>query len=80
MEPPLYPLQLYIFNADGTYGEPIQINSKSHLYGVGVRMVLQNAIRSGVEVRMCDPSDSIVLHAVNGEIIFPTQEQIRDAR
>jgi len=70
---PLYPMFIYIYNADGTYGEPIQINSEAQLKGPGTIMVLRHAMQSGVEIRITDPGDLLVFHANHGKIIFDGQ-------
>ena len=70
-EYPLFPLQVYIYELDGTYGEPIQVNSEAQLHGPGTRRVLEIAIKEGREVRICDPGDLLVFHAVGGKVVFP---------
>jgi hypothetical protein len=71
---PLFPIKLYIFNSDGTYGQPIEINSDAQLQGVGTQFVVRFAVENGQEVIMTDPMDITVFHAKDGKILFPPQD------
>jgi hypothetical protein len=70
-EPDLYPIRLYIYSSDGTYGEPIMIMSEDHLMGVGTQFVVRHAVETGHEVMMTDPNDFCLFHAKEGKVIFP---------
>lgn len=70
-EEPLYPIRLYLYDANGRYGEPIQIDSQEQLYGVGTRTLIKMHMQN--EVRMTDPMDRLVFHAKDNEVLFPTE-------
>lgn len=68
---PLFPIKLYIFNSNGTYGQPIEITSEAQLNGVGTQFIVRFAVEEGREVIMTDPHDITVFHAKEGKVIFP---------
>jgi hypothetical protein len=64
----MYPMRLYIYNADGTYGEPILIPDRPAFDAHND--AIRAAIRNKLEVRITDPGDSMMLHARLGHIIW----------
>jgi hypothetical protein len=73
-EQPLYPIRLYIYQPDGMHDGGIEIISEAQLNGPGTRMILEDAMARGVEIRMTDPADFLVFHADKGKVLFPVPE------
>lgn len=69
-EAPLYPMSVYIYDADGNYGFPVRIMSEAQLTGPGTKLMLQVAMRQKVEIRITDPGDMLLFHANKGKILF----------
>jgi hypothetical protein len=72
-EDPLFPIKIYIYEADGMYGEPIQINSEAQLNGPGTKLILRVAMQQKREIVMTDPGDLTLFHAKDGKILFGGQ-------
>ena len=70
VDEPLYPISIYIYNLDGSYGEPIQINSDAQLNSLGTKIILRVAMGQRQEIRMTDPGDRMLFHAKDGKILF----------
>ena len=70
-EDPLYPISLYIYNLDGTYGEPVQINSDAQLNSPGTKMIVRIAMDEKRKIIMTDPGDMCVFHAEDGKVLYP---------
>lgn len=73
----LYPIRLYIYDASGHYGAPVEIDDEAHLNSMGIKTVIRMAMDLRREIRMTDPMDRLVFHAVDGSILFPSQEDCR---
>lgn len=73
---PLFPARLYLFGADGRHSGGKWLRTEAAL-----REALDTTVRAALiakrEVRITDPGDMLVFHAVGGEIVFPTKEQCR---
>ncbi len=65
-----FPLYLYLYNPDGTYGAPVDIQSDNSLQTL-FRLVVLPSVRSGLEVVITDPLDLCVFHAKDGVVLFP---------
>lgn len=72
-EAPIYPMSLYLFDANGRYdaNSVITIENDGQLNGPGTQLIIKNHIKSGLEVRVTDPGDNCLFHAMNGKVIFP---------
>ena len=79
MSLPLFPIKLCIYQDDGRYS-PIDIVSNDQLHGVGMRSIVQLAMAERRKIVMEDPSGFCVFHAEDGRILFPTEDQIAEAR
>lgn len=66
----LYPMSIYVYNADGYYGEPVIIRSEEQLYSPRTKTLLRLAMHQGVEIRIIDPNDFCLFQANEGRIIF----------
>ncbi len=71
-----FPLNLYIYDENGRYTEPIYINNESVLKSSVIKNLLRTAIYKKREVRITDTGDLLVFHAQNGEILFPTKDTL----
>lgn len=71
----LYPLRLYVFDADGMHDGGKWLRSESQLSDA-MAGPIRVAVEAKREVRITDTGDSLVFHARDGEILFPTREQI----
>lgn len=72
----LYPLKLYIFDQEGGKYDPadvIEIPNEESLFGVGIRTAIDLNIKLGFEIRITDPWDNLVFHALGGRVVFPTE-------
>ncbi len=78
MELPLYPMQVYIYNLDGTYGDPVQIDSVEQLSGPGTKMMIRTAMQEKREIRITDPGDSLLFHAKNGKILWDGKTLVKE--
>lgn len=78
---PVWPAKLYLMQENGSYDEPLTICSASHFGGIGPRMTIELWFRQHPkgEVRLCDPFDNLLFHMVAGKIVFPTQEDLKNA-
>jgi hypothetical protein len=76
---PLFPARLYLFGADGRHSGGKWLRTEADL-----REALDTTVRAALiakrEVRITDPGDMLVFHAVDGEIVFPTREQCEATR
>lgn len=71
---PLFPLSLYLYNADGYHDGPVPIDSEEALYGP-ISIIIRGHIASGLEATLTDPSDRCVFHAKDGKVLFPPQSE-----
>jgi hypothetical protein len=74
---PLYPLFIYVYNADGYHSGPQPIDNEIAL-GVRMQTTIREAFASKREVRITDCGDCMVLHIKNGAIEFPTEQDIEE--
>ena len=70
-EPPVFPINLCIYDDEGRYS-PIVVESEAQLRGVGVRILVDMAMKQKRKVIMEDPGGNCVFHAEGGKILFPT--------
>ena len=75
-----WPVLLYLYDETGRHGAPIEIRSTEALQGHRIRSLVQNNMEAGNEVRMTDPADILVFHAVRGVVVWPTPEVIERKR
>ncbi len=66
-----FPMSLYIYDEEGFHPGPILIYSEPQLRSPEIILLLQDAIRREVEIRITDPMDFLVFHADKGIILFP---------
>jgi hypothetical protein len=71
-----FPLNLYLYDENGRYGEPIIIPSKETLHGPGTTLLVKSHIAKKLEVRITDSEDATVFHSQNGELLFPKPEDL----
>ena len=71
---PVFPMFVYIYEADGTYGDPVQINSEAQLHGPDTRIMIKVAMEQKREIRITDPGDLMLFHAKDGRILFDGKE------
>ena len=64
-----YPMFVYIYNAQGRYGEPVRVNNVQQLEDQFISNI-KSAVQAGLEVRITDLDDCLVFHAENGLILF----------
>jgi len=72
-----FPLYLYEYDAAGCYSEPVPISGRPALE-VAMSTIVRRAIDEKREVRITDVGDDMVFHAVNGKIVWPTREAIKN--
>lgn len=70
-----YPLFGYLYEKDGTYGEPIELTSEAGL-STFLTLVVPPLIQEGHEVRITDVDDCMVFWAQKGQIKWPTRDLI----
>jgi len=66
----LYPLQIVVYRADGSYTDPRPIPTAADLNSELTGPVTL-AIRMGYEVKVTDARDRLCLHAKEGRMIYP---------
>lgn len=70
-----FPAKLYLFNSAGKY-DPRQVLTINDEKGLAASMPLVRAhIADGKEVRITDPMDYCIFHAMNGKIVFPKLDE-----
>ena len=67
---PNFPMKVFVYRKDGTYGAPVVVESDEELKSPRIKGLIRDAFKSGVEVRITDPDDYLLFHANNGRIIF----------
>lgn len=68
-------MRLYEYDANGRYSAPALIEAEAGLDDA-VASIIRVALAEKREVRITDSGDALVFHAQNGEIVFPTEEDI----
>lgn len=71
---PIFPMKVYIFSKDGTYGAPLIVESDDQLWDTRTKAAIREAITRGVEVRVTDPMDFLLFHAKDGKVVFDGKE------
>jgi hypothetical protein len=74
----LYPAHLYIYDESGRYGRPETLVDPQAL-SVAMFGPVRDAMAQRREVRITDPGDMLVFHAVDGKIVWPTQDDVAQA-
>lgn len=67
-----YPCFGYVYNLDGFYYAPVEIDSDTQM-GNFLTRVAHPAIERGQEVRVTDRNDHLIFHAEKGEILWPNE-------
>jgi len=67
-----FPLYLYVYEPNGTYGKPSEIANAQELETL-MNTTINVAVHLGREVVITDPLDFCVFHAKDGAVIFPVR-------
>jgi hypothetical protein len=70
---PLYPMRAYLYDHDGTHGEPIVIKDQEELYGPELTDLICAAFALGRKIIITDPGDFCLFHAEGCKILFPPE-------
>lgn len=66
----IYPIFLYIYKHNGTFEEPLQINSHVQLESINVKLLIRVAMSARKEIRIKDIADELLFHAKDGRVLF----------
>ena len=69
---PLYPMSIYVYDERGWYGGPVLVNSEEELHAQ--YDLFKDAAERGVEVRVTDPGDMMLFHAIGRKVLFDGKE------
>jgi len=77
---PLFPLLAYIYDENGTYDEPLRLDTEAELNCGHFTVILHDAMCRKVKIVITDLGDSCVFHAKNGKIFFDGESEFPEGR